>query len=100
MNFRSRKLLDQARGRVCTLAVPGVCCGDPATTVAAHSNLQIHGRGLGLKSHDWACAWACHACHSWLDAGKAAREEKELAFYRGMSRTLAALFSERVLVVA
>lgn len=98
-NFRSRQLLDHARERACMMQVPDVCNGNPATVCAAHSNMQLHGKGVGIKSHDWAAAWACNACHDWLDRGPAPRCDKELAFYRGMSRTLAVLFSERLLAV-
>lgn len=99
-NFRSRKLLDHARDRQCQLQIRGVCNGNHHTVVAAHSNQQLHGRGVGHKAHDWACTWACYACHAWLDTGPATRDEKREAFYIGLSRTLSILFDERLVVVA
>lgn len=74
MTFRSKKLLDLARGQAC------VMCGcDDGTIVSAHSNLLEHGKGKGLKAHDGMIAWLCMRCHTTLDQGtqmsKAERRE-------------------------
>lgn len=80
MADRNPHLLTMARGRLCTLVVPAVCNYDPNTTVAAHSNQQRHGKGMGIKASDAYVVYACAACHSWLDQGRAPKDEKNAAF--------------------
>lgn len=62
-NFRSPALLALAR-----LAPRCFCCQRPndGTVVAAHSNAQRHGKGIGLKAHDLP-AYVCIACHDEID---------------------------------
>jgi hypothetical protein len=95
--YRNPALLATAKGQDCMLRIPDVCNGNPETVVACHSNLSLHGKGMGIKAHDFCIAYGCSECHYWLDFGNASREEKELAFYRGMSRTLEHLFNEGIL---
>ena len=56
-----------ARGRDCTLMIPGVCNRDPATTVLCHSNRLADGKGMGLKAPDSAACFGCSDCHDVLD---------------------------------
>lgn len=77
-----------ARGEDCTMMVPGVCSYNPETVVLAHSNSLADGKGMGYKSSDAEGVWACYACHSWLDQGKASREEKDRAFHRAQLRMI------------
>jgi len=56
-----------ARGEDCTIRLPGICNGDPATTVLCHSNSLADGKGMGLKAPDTAAAFGCSACHAVLD---------------------------------
>lgn len=78
---RNDHLLAMARGRPCLLLVDGVCNLDSSTTVAAHSNLLIHGKGRGRKADDCYSVWACARCHAWLDGSYSAEfEDKEQAF--------------------
>lgn len=62
--FRSRSLLDLAhrceRCMNCGAVTPDGC--EPA-----HSNLMVHGKGVGEKSHDCYHAALCHRCHRWYD---------------------------------
>lgn len=78
--YRDRALLDMAQGRRCLLCVPGICCAARDTTVAAHSNMAIHGKAGARKADDCYSVWACHACHGWLDQGPAPADAKDLAF--------------------
>lgn len=81
MNYRSPALLKLARGQKCLLlAVEGCQYHNGSTTVAAHSNQQKHGKGMGIKAHDYYTVWACAVCHTWLDQGKAPKAEKQRAF--------------------
>ena len=58
------KLRRFARNQPCTLRIPGVCNGNPETTVLAHGR----GAGMGTKVVDYIGVHACSACHSHLDA--------------------------------
>lgn len=77
---RNAHLLSMARGRPCLLRTT-VCSYDNSTTVAAHSNLLVHGKGRGRKADDCYSVWACARCHAWLDSSYDAEfEQKEAAF--------------------
>lgn len=74
-------LLAMARGMPCLFVLRGICNHNPETTVAAHSNWAQHGgKGGARKGDDCYSAWACSACHTWLDSGPADGEQKKLAF--------------------
>jgi len=64
-NKKTSKIRQSAKGEPCLVRVPGVCNGNRATTVLAHLN----GAGVGCKHGDHKAAYACSACHSWLDGG-------------------------------
>lgn len=96
MTFRSRKLLDLARDQSCQH-----CGHQDSSVVAAHSNLQVHGRGMSHKSHDGMHAWLCQTCHYDLDFGRhLSREEKREMFMAAMSRTYMALWDQGLIKVA
>jgi hypothetical protein len=68
--YRDADLLKLAQGQKCLLECHPYCLGDEgSTTVAAHSNQLIHGKGRGLKADDCMTVWACHRCHEYLDSG-------------------------------
>jgi hypothetical protein len=101
MMYRSPSLLASARGKDCTLQIPGVCNGNPETTVAAHANWQEYGKGGALKAHDIFHARACSACHAEIDQGKNLDyDEKKFYWQRGFERTVLALVQEGVLKVS
>ena len=106
--FRNRRLLDLAHGI-------DTCqnCGSQRTEGMdpAHSNLDEHGKGKGLKAHD--CFWAalCFACHAWLDnsGGRAFdpsgrfhwdRDGKREMFLRAMHKTWLLLWQTGKLRIA
>lgn len=66
--FRSKKWRDGARNQPCTFAGP-TCNGDWLTTVFAHLNGAVFGKGMGQKAHDVAGLDACAACHHYIDVG-------------------------------
>ena len=81
-----------ARGRDCTLMIPGVCNRDPATTVLCHSNRLEHGKGMGLKAPDSAACFGCSDCHDVLDGrrplpGWMTRQQLEDTFDRATAIT-------------
>lgn len=55
-----------AKGRDCMVRIPGVCNGNPETTVLAHYRLAGY-CGTGMKPPDEMGAWACSACHDAID---------------------------------
>jgi hypothetical protein len=77
-----------ARGQQCLIRLSGVCNHDPATTVLAHARLQGIS-GMGIKSPDLLGAWACSACHAYVD--KYHDKSTKADFYEGILRTQAAL---------
>ena len=96
MMYRNKKILQSAKGQPCTIRSVW-CKGDPKTTVAAHSNQSIHGKGGKLKAHDCFVAYACSDCHRWLDESTASRAEKVEAFNAAMHRTWLLLLQNGVL---
>lgn len=55
-----------AKGQPCMIRIPGVCNGNPETTVLAHYRLAGY-CGTGLKPDDDMAAWACSSCHDEAD---------------------------------
>ncbi len=55
-----------AKHRPCTVRGPS-CNRDPATTVAAHFRSHRNGAGMGIRPADLFIAFACSACHDWVD---------------------------------
>lgn len=72
MNIRQTKLTKAARGRDCQVRVPSVCNGNPETTVLAHYRLAGTS-GMGCKPNDFQGAWACSACHDYVDSRRGSR---------------------------
>ena len=93
--FRSKKLLDSARGKPC------VACGaDDDTIVAAHSNLLEHGKGRSLKAHDGMSAWLCIRCHTEYDQGtRMSKDEKRDFILTMICRTHMKMFDLEILEV-
>ena len=90
-------LRKEARGRGCTVRIPGVCNFNSETVVLAH--IRVAGvSGMGLKSPDLLGAWACSACHDEIDGrthkSGMTRDELRLAHYDGMARTITQLEKE------
>lgn len=83
--YRDRALLDMAEQRECLLKVC-VPCDDMFSTVAAHSNQSIHGKGAMRKADDHYSVWSCYACHVWLDQGGVPKAEKVAAFEQAHKR--------------
>jgi len=80
-----------ARGRDCQIRLPGVCNHNPETTVLAHYRMAGLS-GMGMKSPDLCGAWACSACHSYVDTHR--DDGTARAFLEGVLRTIAALQKE------
>lgn len=90
-----------ARGRDCTVRLPGVCNGNPETTVLAHFRMAGIS-GIGMKSPDLAAAWACSACHDAIDRRAHTdldRDYVRLAHLEGVVRTQAELMKLGVIKI-
>jgi len=78
--YRDKDLLKLAENQPCILQALSNCLGESETTVSAHSNQLVHGKGRGLKSEDCYSIWACSRCHAWLDQGKGSKIDKNAHF--------------------
>ena len=87
------KLRKAARGMPCQVRVPGICNGNPETTVLAHYRLNTGG---ALKPDDTQGAWACSACHDLVDGRTTTKlythDEIRLMHAEGVFRTQEALW--------
>lgn len=90
--YRNRKILDAAKGQPCMR-----CGKEDGTTVAAHSNYQEDGKGMGKKADDLFVAFLCADCHRWMDEGRATYDAKREDFHRAMKKTLRLLLDMGVL---
>jgi hypothetical protein len=81
-----------ARGRDCQVRIPQICNFNPETTVAAHYRLAGT-CGVGIKPPDLLAAWACSACHDYIDGrgGRVDKDRARLWHAEGVLRTIVAL---------
>lgn len=95
MNYRNKKILKAADGASCQMC--GKCDG---TIVAAHSNSQRHGKGIGLKAHDLFVAFLCGVCHDWYDGRTspvAGRADRQTEWQRAHDKTMLRLIETGVI---
>lgn len=94
--MKQTKLTKAARGRDCQVRIPGICNGNPETTVLAH--YRMAGTcGVGCKPNDLQGAWACSACHDVIDGRvriAADRDILRLWHLEGVMRTQDILIRE------
>lgn len=64
------------RDQPCYLRIPGICTND--RVVPCHSNQMVHGKGRGIKAHDYFTVPGCWACHAEIDQG--ARFDRQTKF--------------------
>lgn len=79
----------QARGEACQVRAAGICNYDHTTTVAAHVRM-VGLSGIGMKAPDWFTAFACSACHDYVDGRshpEVSYEKRRLDLLEGMART-------------
>lgn len=82
----------EARGRGCQIRLD--CCNSNSETVVLAHLRMIGISGFGLKAPDLLGAWACSACHAYVDSHH--DTETNAAFYEGIFRTQAQLIKEEV----
>lgn len=93
--MKQDKLTQAARGRDCTVRLPGICNGNPETVVLAHYRMAGI-CGTGIKPHNLLGAWACSACHDEIDrrTRRMPVEDARMYHLEGMVRTLNTLIAE------
>lgn len=101
--FESKSLRDSARGRPCAFRIPGVCCGDPETTVLCHDRRGF--LGAGMKPDDWDAGFGCARCHDVMDRRVPKPEgwqDGDEAYFWGRAKreTLRYWFTSGIVVVA
>lgn len=62
-----QSIRDSARGEQCQVRLPGICTGDPETTIWSHARWGAAGKGGATKALDIAGAYACTACDAAYD---------------------------------
>lgn len=82
----SPKLRKSARGRDCTLNIPGVCSFDPEKTVLVH--LQFEGGKMGSKADDTSACYGCSNCNFAIDNYLTGPEERWFYMGRALARTI------------
>lgn len=98
--YRSKVLCDSARGRSCTLLIPGICNGSPETTVLCHLPSVTH--GMGYKSDDYWAVFGCSCCHDVID-GRVPYDwrpgEQEETYLQALHATFRQWLEDDVMVV-
>jgi hypothetical protein len=102
--IRSSKVLNSARGQPCAARFPGICNGNPETTVFAHLNGAAFGKGAAVKAHDILGFHACYSCHTYYDTGHGTRplistETLLECVLRGVTETWVRLIRAGIIVV-
>lgn len=93
--YRSPKLLQHAQYYPCQ------SCGAYGTTVAAHANGHMFGKGLGVKADDMFSAYVCYNCHDKIDgrSGRLSREERDELWFSAWIKTMRIWFTDGIVVV-
>lgn len=89
MTYRNKNLLQAAKDAPRCFA-----CGLPntGTVVAAHSNQQRDGKGMGHKAADYRVAYLCHDCHDIIDNGSLKRLDAQLMWESAHRASIGWLF--------
>lgn len=95
--YRNRELLRSAQGKEC--ANPS--CSQSGTTVSAHLNSVMHGKGMGIKAPDYYTAHLCQQCHDLVDGrtGNLSMEERQDIWMAAYLVTVARWFNDGVVHV-
>ncbi len=96
--FRSKKVRDHSRGQMCSLRLPGICNGNPETTVYAH--IRDKWKGIGQKASDSSGVFACSDCHRAIDEHLSGHGENPMTHWhiiRAMQETLEILITDGII---
>lgn len=96
MNYRNQYLLERVRESACQH-----CGRRDGTIVAAHSNQQRDGKGMGIKAHDYRIAALCHACHFKIDQGTdLTKSERREMWEEAHRKTIGWLFENNLITAS
>ncbi len=99
MNYLKTPMFRSEPLRRLVAALPCQCCGIVGHTQAAHANLRVYGKGLGMKASDAALMALCVECHAQLDQGKDMDRMQKIEFQHEMiAKTLIELIETEQLV--
>lgn len=85
--YRNKKILDAAKGEMCTVNAVEAC-SPPETTVFAHFDFHWTGKGRGQKADDCAGVFSCMACHEAIGRNEVDDFYLLRAYYRTIRRLL------------
>jgi hypothetical protein len=68
------KITESAKGKDCTIRIPGICNFDPDTVVHCHINTKF--KGTALKSPDIFGFRGCSSCHDVIDGRNIGHKHK------------------------
>ena len=91
-NDENRPLLNLAREAPCMLRLAQDCGNNPS--VACHSDMLRHGRGIGSKSHAAFAVPGCPSCHAVFTRAGLGREGYEATWQRAHEEYLRWLWEE------
>ena len=99
MKIVSKALRNSARGKNCTLRIPGVCNSNPETTVLAHVPCGLS--GWGMKGPDNISCYACSDCHDAIDGRnfQATAHWDAYDLIRAVSETQTLMIHEGLLII-
>lgn len=99
MNYLKTPMFRSEALRRLVAALPCQSCGLVGFTQAAHANLSVYGKGMGLKASDAALMALCVKCHAELDQGGLMTRDERLHFQHQMiTKTLIELIETGQLI--
>ncbi|MDE3023608.1 MAG: DUF968 domain-containing protein [Pseudomonadota bacterium] len=95
INWECHLTYRSGRLRRIVASLPCACCGKSGPSQAAHSNLGMHGKGMGLKASDAATFPLCPDCHQEFDQGnKYTKDERYVLTMEWIAKTHIMLLEE------
>lgn len=97
MTYRNKSILKAAK-----YAPHCMSCmnHNDGTVVAAHSNQQRDGKGMGHKADDYRVAYLCQTCHHLIDQGAGYDKQTRIDIWEAAHRkTVGWLFDSGILLV-
>lgn len=92
MTYRNEKMLRACRELPCQS-----CGSEDGTVVAAHSNQQRDGNGIGTKAADYRVAALCSRCHQAIDQGaRLSKEARRDLWEEAHRKTIGELFERGI----
>ena len=94
------KITDAAKGKRCTMRLPGICNYDNSTSIWSHINSIRWGAGRGHKAPDIIGLITCNKCADILDRRVKTEFERDYVMqlaYEGHCESLMILWEEGII---